>query len=209
MKKIVKESNSHMLDIYNGLKNLQQNKLDNFNNNFSEKEKVKSSRALRNIDKFMNLDLSKSTSVFNINRRFKSLFHKIFQNKKYSSQTMKKTKKEKKKKMMKKKRKTKIMKKEKRKKMMKKKKEMMKMKEKKKRRKKMKMEIKKRRKRKIKRVKKIKKTRKKIKEKQKKKQRKKMVKRNKKKKILFLIKILNSRLLVQVITFYSMEMISL
>ncbi len=88
MKKIVKESNSHMLDIYNGLKNLQQNKLDNFNNNFSEKEKVKSSRALRNIDKFMNLDLSKSTSVFNINRRFKSLFHKIFQNKKYSSQKL-------------------------------------------------------------------------------------------------------------------------
>ena len=91
---LVKESNRQMLDIYTGLQNIKENKITTFNNimninpnsQSSELEKNKMERALRNIDKFLHLNLQKSQSVANINRRFRSLFRKIFENKKYTDE---------------------------------------------------------------------------------------------------------------------------
>lgn len=90
---LVKESNSRMLDIYTELQNIKQNKNTTFNNiclnpnsQRSELEKNKMERALRNIDKFLNLNSEKSQSVNNINRRFRTLFRKIFNNKKYTNE---------------------------------------------------------------------------------------------------------------------------
>ena len=40
---------------------------------------------MRNIDKFLNLNSQKSQSVANINRKFRTLFRKIFENKKYTN----------------------------------------------------------------------------------------------------------------------------
>ena len=59
MRKLIKESNSQMLDIYTGLKNIKQNKVATFNNlmstipqsNNSDFKTLKMGRSLRNIDK--------------------------------------------------------------------------------------------------------------------------------------------------------------
>ena len=91
--KLVKESNSQMLDIYTGLQNIKENKITTFNSimnlnpnsQSTELEKNKMERAMRNIDKFLNLNSQKSQSVANINRKFRNLFRKIFENKKYTN----------------------------------------------------------------------------------------------------------------------------
>ena len=91
--KLVKESNSQMLDIYTGLQNIKENKITSFNSiinlnpnsQSTELEKNKMERAMRNIDKFLNLNSQKSQSVANINRKFRNLFRKIFENKKYTN----------------------------------------------------------------------------------------------------------------------------
>ena len=91
--KLVKESNSQMLDIYTGLQNIKENKITTFNSiinlnpnsQSTELEKNKMERAMRNIDKFLNLNSQKSQSVANINRKFRTLFRKIFENKKYTN----------------------------------------------------------------------------------------------------------------------------
>jgi len=97
MRKIVRESNSQMLDIYTGLKNLKQNKFNTFNGLMSSSYpkskkmdvgKLKSARNLRNIDNFINLQFDRSRSVAYINRKFKTLFHKIFHYKKFSNEKL-------------------------------------------------------------------------------------------------------------------------
>ena len=96
MRKLIKESNSQMLDIYTGLKNIKQNKVATFNNlmstipqsNNSDFKTLKMGRSLRNIDKFINLHFQKSQSVESVNRRFQTLFKKIFHNKKFSNEKL-------------------------------------------------------------------------------------------------------------------------
>ena len=93
IQKIVKESNSHMLDIYNGLRDIKQNKVNTFNSLMfsfpqskqSDVRTIKTVRSLRNIDKFINLHLQKNQSVVSMNKKFHTLFQKIFHNKKYSN----------------------------------------------------------------------------------------------------------------------------
>ena len=84
-----------MLDIYTGLNNIKQNKIEisdniiNLNSNSQNQEHEKNNkleRTLRNIDKFINLNAQKSQSAANINRKFKILFKKIFNNKKYTDE---------------------------------------------------------------------------------------------------------------------------
>ena len=98
MRKLIKESNSHMLDIYTGLKNIKQNKITSFDNIIdsnsgpksqkSDYKAIKSGRSLRNIDKFINLHLQKNQSVANVNRKFQTLFQKIFHNKRFSNEKL-------------------------------------------------------------------------------------------------------------------------
>ena len=98
MRKLIKESNSHMLDIYTGLKNIKQNKITSFDNIIdsnngpqyqkSDYKTIKSGRSLRNIDKFINLHLQKNQSVANVNRKFQTLFQKIFHNKRFSNEKL-------------------------------------------------------------------------------------------------------------------------
>ena len=92
---LIKKSNSQMLDIYTGLNNIKQNKIEisdniiNLNSNSQNQEHEKNNkleRTLRNIDKFINLNAQKSQSAANINRKFKILFKKIFNNKKYTDE---------------------------------------------------------------------------------------------------------------------------
>ena len=94
MRKLIKESNSKMLDIYTGLKNIKNNQFTTtFNSIMSsvpmskktENENNKMERSLRNIDKLINLHIQNNNSVANINRKFRVLFQKIFHNKKYSN----------------------------------------------------------------------------------------------------------------------------
>ena len=49
---------------------------------------IKSGRSLRNIDKFINLHLQKNQSVANVNRKFQTLFQKIFHNKRFSNEKL-------------------------------------------------------------------------------------------------------------------------
>ena len=95
MRKLIKESNSRMLDIYTGLKNIKQNKVVYFDNLMSpsdfpqsQKSDYKSGRSLRNIDKFINLHLQKSQSVASVNRKFQTLFQQIFHNKRFSNEKL-------------------------------------------------------------------------------------------------------------------------
>lgn len=96
MKKIIKESNSQMLDIYTGLKNIKQNKIiissSIMDSTPKTKEfnlaRIKSGKCLRNIDKFLNLDSQKNISVSSINHRFQTLFQKIFHNKRFSNEKL-------------------------------------------------------------------------------------------------------------------------
>ena len=97
---LIKESNSKMLDIYTGLKNIKENRtisLDHITNYASQPKtqnisinnnniKIRTRRKLRNIDKFLNLDLQKSQSLGSINRKFKNIFQKIFENKELSNE---------------------------------------------------------------------------------------------------------------------------
>ena len=98
MRKLIKESNTRMLDIYTGLKDLKQNKTSTFNslfdsNNLHRNQKfdyktIKSGRSLRNIDKFINFNLQKSQSVASVNRKFQTLFKKVFHNKRFSNEKL-------------------------------------------------------------------------------------------------------------------------
>ena len=97
MRKIIKESNSQMLDIYTGLKNLKQNKFTTFNGVMSSSYpkskkidigKLKSERNLRNVDNFISLQFDRSRNVAYINRKFKTLFQKIFRNKQFSNEKL-------------------------------------------------------------------------------------------------------------------------
>ena len=85
MKKIIKETNTNMLDIYTGLKNMKQNRFSSYDNPLSFKD-TKSKKRFRNTDKI--LGLQKSQSVFVINRKFKKLFRTIFDNKKFSNEKL-------------------------------------------------------------------------------------------------------------------------
>ena len=84
MKKIIKETNSHMLDIYTGLKNMKENKFEECDDPLFVKKKIKYRKGLRNTDKI--IGLHKNQSVSYINRRFKKLFQEIFNNKKISNE---------------------------------------------------------------------------------------------------------------------------
>ena len=72
--KIYKQSNKSMLDIYNGLKNLN----DNYNNSYYLNHKSE--------DNNENKTLEKCKSANYINRKFRKIFQKIFENKKYSNE---------------------------------------------------------------------------------------------------------------------------
>ena len=87
MKKIIKDTNSHILDIYTGLKNMKKNKFSIYDDPLSFNDKKKYKKGFRNIDK-LNLGMKKSQSLSNINRRFKRLFQKIFDNKKCSNEKL-------------------------------------------------------------------------------------------------------------------------
>lgn len=94
MRKLIKESNSQMLDIYTGLINIKNNQFTTTFNDImnlepnskrTENENHKMDRNLRNIEKFINSRIENRNSVANINRKFRLLFQKIFKNKKYSN----------------------------------------------------------------------------------------------------------------------------
>lgn len=96
IQKLIKESNTHMLDIHNGLKDIKNNKIITFNSlisSFPQSEKtdyrkLKSGQSLRNIDKFINLHMNKNLSVSSVNRKFQTLFQKIFHNKRFSNEKL-------------------------------------------------------------------------------------------------------------------------
>ena len=96
MRNLIRESNSKMLDIYIGLKSIKENRtmsIDNISGYMNQPKsqssskdtiKLRTKRKLRNIDKFINLDLQKSQSIGSINRKFRTLFKNIFEKKKLS-----------------------------------------------------------------------------------------------------------------------------
>jgi len=86
MRKIIKETNSHMLDIYTGLKNMKQDKFATYDNPLHI-DRTKYTKGFRNIDR-LNLGMQKNLSVSYIKKRFKKLFENIFQNKKYSNERL-------------------------------------------------------------------------------------------------------------------------
>ena len=85
MKKIIKETNTNMLDIYTGLKNMKQNIFSTYDDPLSIKD-TKSKKRFRNTDNILGLQKSQSVSV--INRKFKRLFRNIFANKKFSNEKL-------------------------------------------------------------------------------------------------------------------------
>ena len=87
MKKLIKETNSSMLDIYTGLKNIKQNKFAAYDDPLSLKNRIKFKRGLKNTDK-LNLGMERSQSVSYINRKFRRLFQNIFDNKKFSNEKL-------------------------------------------------------------------------------------------------------------------------
>ena len=87
MRKLIKDTNSHMLDIYTGLKNMKQNKFSSYDDPLSRNDKKRFKKGFRNIDK-INLGMEKSQSASYINRKFKKLFQKIFDNKKFSNEKL-------------------------------------------------------------------------------------------------------------------------
>ena len=87
MKKIIKETNSCMLDIYTGLKNMKQNKFSTYDDPLSRNDKKKLKKGLKNTDK-LNLGMEKSQSVSYINRKFRKLFQNVFDNKKFSNEKL-------------------------------------------------------------------------------------------------------------------------
>ena len=87
MKKIIKETNSCMLDIYTGLKNMKQNKFSTYDDPLSLNQRKKLKKGYRNIDNII-LGMEKSQSVSYINRRFRKLFQNIFDNKKYTNEKL-------------------------------------------------------------------------------------------------------------------------
>ena len=86
MRKIIKETNSHMLDIYTGLKNMKQNKFTTYDNPLHI-DRTKFTKGFRNIDR-LKLGMEKNLSVSYIKRRFKKLFQNIFENKKFSNEKL-------------------------------------------------------------------------------------------------------------------------
>ena len=86
MRKIIKETNSHMLDIYTGLKNMKQNKFTTYDNPLHV-DRTKYTKGFRNIDR-LQLGMQKNLSVSYIKRRFKKLFQNIFENKKFSNEKL-------------------------------------------------------------------------------------------------------------------------
>ena len=87
MKKIIKETNTCMLDIYTGLKNMKQNKFSTYDDPLSLNNRKKLKKGFKNIDK-INLGIQKNQSVSYINRRFRKLFQNIFDNKKYTNEKL-------------------------------------------------------------------------------------------------------------------------
>ena len=86
MKKIIRETNSNMLDIYTGLKNMKQNKFSTYDDPLSYNRKNKSKNGFRNTDRI--IGMQKSQSVSYINRKFKKLFRDIFDTKKFSNEKL-------------------------------------------------------------------------------------------------------------------------
>ena len=86
MKKLIKETNSHMLDIYTGLKNIKQNIFDECDDPLFVKKKIRLKKGLRNTDKIIGLHRSQSVSY--INKRFKKLFQDIYNHKKCSNEKL-------------------------------------------------------------------------------------------------------------------------
>ena len=87
MKKIIKETNSYMLDIYTGLKNMKQNKFSTYDDPLSRNNRKKLKKGFKNTDK-LNLGMEKSQSISYINRKFRKLFQNIFDNKKFSNEKL-------------------------------------------------------------------------------------------------------------------------
>ena len=87
MRKLIKETNVTMLDIYTGLKNMKQNKFSTYDDPLSNKTKIKYKNGFRNTDK-LNLGMEKSQSVSYINRKFRTIFQTIFDNKKFSNEKL-------------------------------------------------------------------------------------------------------------------------
>ena len=87
MKKLIKETNSCMLDIYTGLKNMKQNKFSTYDDPLSYNNRKKLKKGFKNTDK-LNLGMEKSQSVSYINRKFRKLFQNIFDNKKFSNEKL-------------------------------------------------------------------------------------------------------------------------
>ena len=92
IKKIIKESNSKMLDIYNGLKDLKQNKYYTINNEISQSfnitKKIKSIKIPKSIDKLLKMNVKPSITVHDINRKFNILFRRVFNNKQFSNEKL-------------------------------------------------------------------------------------------------------------------------
>lgn len=86
MRKIIKETNSHMLDIYTGLKNMKQNKFATYDNPLHI-DRAKYTKGFKNIDR-LHLGMQKNLSVSYIKKRFKKLFRNIFENKKFSNEKL-------------------------------------------------------------------------------------------------------------------------
>lgn len=86
MRKIIKETNTHMLDIYTGLKNMKQNKFSTYDNPLHV-DRTKLTKGFRNVDR-LQLGMQKNLSVSYIKRRFKKLFQNIFKNKKFSNEKL-------------------------------------------------------------------------------------------------------------------------
>ena len=87
MKKIIKKTNSCMLDIYTGLKNMKQNKFSAYDDPLSKNNKINLKKGFKNTDK-LNLGMEKSKSASYINKKFRKLFQNIFDNKKYSNEKL-------------------------------------------------------------------------------------------------------------------------
>ena len=86
MKKIIRETNSHMLDIYTGLKNMKLNKFSTYDNPLAIRD-IKYKKGFKNIDK-LSLGIPKNLSVSYIKRKFKKLFKNIFEIKKTSNEKL-------------------------------------------------------------------------------------------------------------------------
>ena len=87
MRKLIKETNSTMLDIYTGLKNMKQNKFSTYDEPLSNDQKRKYKKGFKNADK-LNIGMKRIQSASYINRQFRKIFHSIYDNKKFSNEKL-------------------------------------------------------------------------------------------------------------------------